>query len=147
MAAALGKPVNTNAIGGLHNLGLAEQFAEAGYISLETYRKTGVPVRTTVWLVEDGGVLYIRTSPKSGKAKRIRRNPHVRIAKCDMRGKVKGEWADGEVRQLDEAQAEKARELFKKKYGLQIRLLHAVSRISGGGRTDMLMLGIKLADA
>jgi hypothetical protein len=128
-------------------LDLAKQFSEAKYISLETYRKSGVAVRTTVWLVEDGGLLYIRTDPNSGKAKRIRYNPHVRVARSDMRGKVEGEWADGEAGQANEKELQRVRELFRKKYGLQIRLFGAISRLPGGHRDDSLVLGIRLANA
>jgi hypothetical protein len=122
----------------------AKQFSDARYISLETFRKNGVGVRTTVWLVEDGGVLYFRTDPKSGKAKRIRLNPHVRIAKSDMRGNIKGPWADGEAKQIDEKESDRVRGLFKKKYGLQIRLLGGLSRLSGGRRDDSFVVGIQL---
>ena len=125
---------------------LAKQFSEARYISLETRRRSGVTVRTTVWLVEDGGQLYIRTDPNSGKAKRIRWNPHVRVARSDMRGNVKGDWATGEAVRVDENESEKVRELFRKKYGLQIRLLGAISRLAGGRRDDSLVLGIQLAN-
>jgi len=127
-------------------MSLAVQLTQARYISLETYRKSGVGVRTTVWLVEDGGVLYIRTDPKSGKAKRIRLNPHVRVAESDFFGNVKGGWADGEAERLDEAKVDGVRKLFMKKYGLQIRLLHWVSRLTGSGQGNMLFLGIHLAN-
>jgi hypothetical protein len=128
-------------------LDLAKQLSEARYISLETYKKSGAAVRTTVWLVEDGGLLYIRTDPNSGKAKRIRHNPHVRAARSDMRGKAEGDWADGEARQANEKESERVRELFRKKYGLQIRLFGAISRLSGGHRDDSLVLSIRLASA
>ena len=123
----------------------AKQFSDARYISLETFRKNGVGVRTTVWLVEDGGVLYFRTDPKSGKAKRIRLNPHVRIARSDMGGNAKGVWLDGEARQVDEMESDRVRDLFRKKYGLQIMLLGGLSRLSGRRRDDSFVVGIQLA--
>jgi hypothetical protein len=128
-------------------VGLVKEFSDARYISLETFRKSGVAVRTTVWLVEDGGLLYVRTDPKSGKAKRIRLNPHVRVAKSDMGGNIKGEWVDGEARQVDEEESDRVRKLFKKKYGLQIGLFGAISRLSGGHMNDSLVLSIQLAKA
>lgn len=123
----------------------AKQFSGAKYISLETFRKNGAGVKTTVWLVEDDGVLYIRTDPQSGKAKRIRLNPHVRLAKSDMGGKVEGEWVEGQAKQVDEKESERVRELFRKKYGLQIRLLGAVSRLSRARRDDSFVVRIQLA--
>ena len=122
----------------------AKQFSDAKYISLETFRKNGVGVRTTVWLVEDGGVLYFRTDPKSGKAKRIRSNPHVRVARSDMGGNVKGAWVDGEAKQVDEKESERVRDLFRNKYGLQIRLLGGFSRLSGRRRDDSFVVAIHL---
>ncbi len=101
-------------------------------------------MRTTVWLVEDSGVLYFRTDPKSGKAKRIRLNPHVRVARSDIGGNVKGTWVDGEARQVDEKESGRVRDLFRKKYGLQIRLLGGLSRLSGGRRDDSFVVGIQL---
>ena len=118
--------------------------SDSSCISLETHRKSGAPVRTTVWLVEDGGLIYIRTSPKSGKVKRIRRNPHVRVAPCDFWGNVKGDWVDAEVQQTTEEESEKAKGLFLKKYGLQIRLLGVLARLTGRTRANMLYLGIRL---
>lgn len=108
-----------------------DQFIKARNIVLETYRKSGAPVRTPVWLVVDGGTIYVRTDPKSGKAKRIRNNPHVRLAPSDMRGNVKGEWADGDVRPLAGADAERILALFGKKYGFAVSLMRLWHRIRG----------------
>ena len=60
------------------------------YISLATFRKTGVAVLTPVWFAEEDGKLYVMCSGKSGKAKRIRNNPRVKIASCTIRGKITG---------------------------------------------------------
>src|SRR5690349_9404791 len=60
------------------------------YISLMTFRKTGVGVSTPVWFGEQDGKLYVMTLSKSGKAKRIRNNPRVNVAPCTMNGKVTG---------------------------------------------------------
>jgi uncharacterized protein len=60
------------------------------YISLVTFRKTGVAVRTPVWFGEDAGKLYVMTRSDSGKYKRIRKNSQVRAAACTVRGKITG---------------------------------------------------------
>ncbi len=92
------------------------------YINLETYRKNGQGVRTPVWFVEmingDGSVLYVRTSDDTGKYKRVRNNPSVQIAPCDMRGSVKGNWVKGEARIADEEEKIKAFKMLEKKYGI-----------------------------
>lgn len=69
------------------------------YLSLETYRKSGAGVRTPVWFAaapaEAGQPkLYVYTTMASGKAKRIRRSGVAKIAPCDARGNVTGEWVD-----------------------------------------------------
>ena len=104
-------------------------FSGEKYVVLESYRKTGEGVQTTVWLVADGGLVYIRTDPRSGKVKRISRNPHVRIAAANMRGLVSGDWVDGEARLVEGEESERILELFRKKYGLQYRLLMGMGRL------------------
>jgi uncharacterized protein len=74
------------------------QFSNQKCINLETYRKNGQAVQTPVWLVVEGDVIYIRTDKNSGKIKRTRNNPHVRITPSSARGQPKGEWIDGEAR-------------------------------------------------
>lgn len=60
------------------------------YISLATFRKTGVPVYTPIWFAEDEGKLYFMTNSKLGKVKRLRNNQNVKIAPCTIRGKITG---------------------------------------------------------
>jgi PPOX class probable F420-dependent enzyme len=71
-------------------MSIPEEFRGQKYLSLTTFRKTGVAVPTPVWFVENNDKLYLFTNPKSGKVKRIRNNPRVRIAPCSMRGRVTG---------------------------------------------------------
>ena len=94
------------------------QFAGEKYLSIETYRKSGAAVATPVWFAEDSGKLLIYSLANAGKVKRIRNNPGVRVAPCDIRGNVKGEWVDGTARILDAASAERAHKLLDQKYGL-----------------------------
>jgi PPOX class probable F420-dependent enzyme len=96
------------------------------YINLETYRKNGQGVRTPVWFVEgnngDGSVLYVRTSEDTGKYKRVRNNPSVQIAPCDMRGSVKGNWVKGEARIAGEEEKLKVFKMLEKKYGIMYKM-------------------------
>ena len=98
------------------------QFADEKYISIETYRKSGQPVRTPVWFVESNGILYVRTSEDTGKYKRIRNNSSVQIAPCDMRGNVRGEWVKAEARVAPDGEKERAYKMFGKKYGLMYKM-------------------------
>jgi uncharacterized protein len=103
--------------------GRLSQFAGQKYLSIETYRKTGEPVRTPVWFVEHDGILYIRTSDETGKYKRIGNNPSVQVAPCDMRGKIKGEWQKAEAKMVTGEEAQQAYQMMKQKYGIMYRMV------------------------
>ena len=60
------------------------------YISLATFRKSGVAVYTPLWFAEIGDKLYFMTNSKLGKCKRIRNNPQVKVGPCTIRGKITG---------------------------------------------------------
>lgn len=88
------------------------------YLSLTTFRKSGAPVPTPVWFAENGGKLYVMTRSDSGKYKRLRNNPQVRIAPCTIRGKVTGPDFPATARVLPEAAWPAARHVLHKKYWL-----------------------------
>jgi PPOX class probable F420-dependent enzyme len=99
--------------------GKLAQFANQKYLNLETYKRSGQVVQTPVWFIEDNEVLYVYTRSHSGKVKRVRRNPHVRVVPCSLRGQPKGAWIDGEAKFADAAETERVNQLIKQKYGLQ----------------------------
>lgn len=111
------------------------QLAGEKYISIETYRKSGQPVRTPVWFAESGGILYVRTSDDTGKYKRIRNDSSVQVAPCGMRGKVKGEWVKAEARIVSDDEKERAYKMLEKKYGL----IYKMSNIFLGGRNYVVL--------
>jgi PPOX class probable F420-dependent enzyme len=94
-------------------------FKNQSYLNLETMKKSGQAMPTPVWFVERDGALFVRTEAQSGKVKRIRNNPQVRIAPCGSRGELKGEWV-GAAAQLvaDEATPAQINDMLNKKYGL-----------------------------
>jgi len=110
------------------------QFSGRKYLNLESYRRNGQGVRTPLWFVEDDGALYFYTVAHSYKVKRIRNNPRVRVAPCDMRGKVRGEWAAATARRLGVAESRRADELLNRKYGLVKRILNFFAKIRGHER-------------
>ena len=99
------------------------------YISIETYRKNGTGVRTPVWFVVSQGLIYFRTDAKSGKVKRIRNNPHVKIAPCNMGGNVEGDWYEGNAKFSDQAESTIAFSLINKKYGLLTTFIRLLNKI------------------
>jgi PPOX class probable F420-dependent enzyme len=106
------------------------QFAGKKHISLETYRKTGDPVRTPVWFIEENGELFVRTDSTTGKIKRILNNPRVRIAPSNARGTIKGTWVEGEARMIGPESFEHVFSLLRKKYGMSYRMIRFVQRLS-----------------
>ncbi|HKN32189.1 MAG TPA: PPOX class F420-dependent oxidoreductase [Terriglobales bacterium] len=88
------------------------------YILLTTFRKNGVPVRTPVWFAEQDGKLYVFTNPTSGKVKRTRNNPEVRIAPSTIRGKVTGPEFAAKATILPPEEWPAARRMMERKYWL-----------------------------
>lgn len=88
------------------------------YISLTTFRKTGVPVATPVWFGEQEGKLYVMTRSDMGKTKRVRNNPQVRVAPCTIRGKVTGPEFAATARILPAEENAGARVPITRKYFL-----------------------------
>ncbi|MFY9560074.1 MAG: PPOX class F420-dependent oxidoreductase [Terriglobales bacterium] len=88
------------------------------YISLATFRKNGTAVNTPVWFAEENGHLYVMTSGKTGKSKRIRNNLNVKIAPCSARGKITGPEFRANVRFLKPEEFQHARKLINAKYWL-----------------------------
>ena len=113
------------------------QFANAKYLNLETFRKTGVGVRTPVWFAREKDIFYIYTLPDMGKTKRIRNNPKVRIAPCDMRGNLRGAWVDARARICDGTESAHGQELLRRKYGWMKIVGDFFSRLRG--RTQIVI--------
>ena len=102
------------------------------YVSLATFRRDGTVVATPVWFAAVGERLYVFTAGDSGKVKRLGNSPRARIAPCDGRGRLEGEWRDATARIVtDEALIQRASTAMRAKYGWQLRLLDVVSRLTG----------------
>jgi len=120
---------------------------DVSYISLASYRKNGSLVPTPVWVAPLDGKLVVFTLRESYKVKRIRRNPKVRVAQCDVKGKLLGEWYDGECRVVeDPAQEKRAYAALRKKYGLLMRAGDVASFLTGRMKRR-LVLEIELGTA
>jgi uncharacterized protein len=117
------------------------QLKGEGVISLETYRRNGEAVATPVWFLEEDGIIYVHTDDRTGKAKRIKRNPSVRFAPSYFRGKPKGDYvqARAEIETNPEI-VEKYRTKIYKKYGLMGRLTTVMQRFSRSKAKDILLL-------
>jgi PPOX class probable F420-dependent enzyme len=96
-------------------------FQDSKYLSLESFRKNGQGVQTPVWFAADPAAgfprkLYVYSVAGSGKAKRIRRNSRVRIAPCNVRGTLLGDWIDARAEILAGEAAARGVRLLNQKY-------------------------------
>ena len=108
------------------------QISGEKYINVETYRKSGHVVSTTVWFVDFRGRIYFRTAPDSGKVGRIRNNPNLRIAPSDIRGHVKGKRFEGIANIQNDMENETINSMLNKKYGFMgvlVRLMYKIRNI------------------
>jgi uncharacterized protein len=102
------------------------------YLSLATFRRDGRAVETAIWFANDGGSLVAFTAGDSGKVKRIRNSGRARIAACDVRGRVHGDWREARAELVrDSAAIHRALAALRAKYGLQMAISDALSRLSG----------------
>ena len=114
------------------------------YLSLATYRRTGVEVATPVWFAPADGWLYVFTAGDAGKVKRLRHTPRVRVAPATARGAVRGPWREGTARVVtDPAVIARAHRAMRARYGWQMRLADALARLTGRlGRRAWIEIGV-----
>ena len=114
------------------------------YISLTTFKRDGSPVETAVWFAARDHKLYVFTEGGSFKVKRLRRDPRVRMARCGATGRITGPWRDGHARVVKDRPTEDAAYVaLRAKYGWQMRLIDALSRLAGR-YDDRVILEISL---
>ena len=108
------------------------QLADADYFSLATFRRNGNAVPTPVWFAQVGDTFYVFSAPDAGKVKRIRLTSRARVAACDMRGKLLGEWLDARARLVsDAAEIRTAYASLHRKYRVQMLIGDFFARLSG----------------
>ena len=109
------------------------QFGGQKHMALETFKKNGEGVKTPVWFVLHNDALYVYTEADSWKVKRIRNNPRVRVAVCNIRGDVRGQWLDGTASIVDGDERLAADKLLDRKYFLKV-IFNFLSRMNRHSR-------------
>ena len=107
---------------------------EENYINLSTRKRDGSSVNTPVWFVQERETnnYYVYSLNYSGKVKRIRNFPDVKVATCNFSGKLKGNWVDANANLVDESENIKtAYTCLRKKYGIKFRIGDFFSWIKG----------------
>jgi uncharacterized protein len=121
--------------------------ADARFVSLTTFRRSGEPVSTPVWVGRDGAALVVLTPSGSGKVRRLRHDPRVEIRPCGRFGKVEdGVQPVAGTAQVREVAAEvaRARATIRRTYPIESRLVlgieRLIERLRGRPRTERLAL-------
>jgi uncharacterized protein len=101
------------------------ELAEARFVSLESYRKDGSPVKTPLWAVDLDGDVAMWTGADSYKVKRLRRDPNARLARCNSSGKkILSGWVEVDAEVHDDAPTlERVVAAMSKKYTWQVWLI------------------------
>ena len=104
------------------------------YVNLSTQKKDGSFVNTPVWFAKDGDKnnFYIFSAGEAGKVKRIRNFSSVKVAICNVKGDLLGEWISAQAELVDgeESKIIAYRQLHKK-YGLTIKIFDFFSKLFG----------------
>ncbi len=104
----------------------------AAYVSLATFRKSGAEVATPVWAAHDDGEFFIFSAGDAGKVKRLRNSPRARLAVCDLRGRVLGDYHEATAEILEHpGDKRRALRLLRRKYGWQMSLADLGARLTG----------------
>ena len=118
-----------------------QSLKNGNYINLLTYKKNGETVSTPVWYIFEDNKIFIRTSNKSGKFKRIKNNNNVKFALCNIRGQLKGEWHNGLAK--FEPNNISVFPKINKKYGIIAHLINILYKIK---KMKIIILSIELLD-
>ena len=124
-----------------------EDLARERFVSLTTFRRSGEPVSTPMWIASDGVDLLMWTPADSWKVRRLADDPRVRLAPCSRAGKVR-EAAPPVVGTAvvisDPDAVDRAAQTMRRKYGWEFRIVTALERIVARGRRPRVALQITL---
>ena len=103
-------------------------FVGRRHVLLTTFRRDGTPVGTPVHIAVEGDLAYVRTWDTTGKIKRVRNNPVVKVAPSTLRGRPTGPEVRARARILKGEESALAGRRLAARYpllhGLLIPLVH-----------------------
>jgi PPOX class probable F420-dependent enzyme len=101
------------------------------FVSLTTFRKTGVAVSTPVWIDRDGDALVVITPEESGKVKRLRNSGRVELRTSGRMGAVddSAPVLHGTAQLLPDTETARIAKVFRAKYGLEFPITMGIERI------------------
>lgn len=114
------------------------------FYALTTFRRDGTAVSTPIWLAPANGRWYAFTPSRSGKVRRLRRNPQVQVAPSDFQGEPSAAARNGTARVLPDSEFAAATTALTQKYGWQFRFFRLVSRLGRGRRRGGRPVGLEI---
>lgn len=118
------------------------------FVSLTTFRRSGEPVSTPVWILRDGDTLLVTTPSDTGKVKRLRNDARVELRPSSRMGKVdEGEPVRTGVAEIeaDAVSVQRGGSLFRRKHPVEYRVFMLVERIAAKRQKPRVMLRIRPA--
>ena len=105
---------------------------DARYFNLATFRKNGVAVESPVWFAPSGATFYLFSAGDAGKVKRLRASNRARVAPCDGRGRVLGDWQAATGRLVTSRdEVERAYVALRKRYGVLMWITDFLAKLAG----------------
>ena len=100
-------------------------FTEAEYINIITYKRDKSSVTTPVWVADFSNSLVVTTSLNAGKVKRVRNNGKATIYITNQNGSKKlSESLDLKATLIEDLDLKKqATDLIRKKYGMMAKMI------------------------
>lgn len=114
------------------------------FYALTTFRRDGSAVATPIWLAPTGGRWYAFTAGRSGKVRRLRRDPRVQVAPSNFQGEPAEEPKNGAARVLPDAEFSTATKALTAKYGMKFRFFRLVSWLGRGRRRGGPSVGLEI---
>ena len=121
---------------------LSELAAER-FVLLTTFRRSGEPVNTPVWIASDADGPMVTTPKKSGKVRRLRHSERIELRPCNRMGKIDDQVDATPATATivdDDASRATLTTVFGRKYGLEYRIFLFIEGLTRSGKQDRVML-------
>jgi uncharacterized protein len=118
--------------------------AEERFVSVTTFKRDGTPVSVPVWCAGENGTLLVFSEANSWKVKRIRRDPHVRVAPCSARGKPHGPAVDADATIVEDTSLVEAllAQKYRRVWPAYTRAMAAVRRLKHQAEPESVTIRI-----
>ena len=116
-----------------HRAAIADLVArETGKSRKDALGETDAAIEMGFFVAGEGRRYWVFSEGSAGKVKRIRANGRARVADCDFRGRLLGDWIEGRARILrDPDQIARGYAALRRKYGWQMKVGDLASKLSG----------------